>query len=117
MAIIKFADMEKEDKGRIRDDIEAVDSRRYDIDKKNRRGRADGIDRFGECALCNHMAFARTEVGIRFALCTRFEHMFGLNSKYPITACTEFSRLGYVSLYDLQQIAWIIDDSTKKAGF
>lgn len=115
----KISELPSEKRRAYRREMENLDSSRFESDR--RRTAIGGMARFGICAQCLHMSFAKTDFSIAWALCTRWDHAamgaFRLNSKRPLQNCTEFNRRGFVSLYDMQDIAWIIDISEKKAGF
>jgi hypothetical protein len=79
-----------------------------DISDKNKK-------LFGKCSSCKCFMFAESEYSIWYARCVAFE--IGLSHKEPIVNCSAYSEIGTMTMWDMKQIATIIDIDKKTVGF
>lgn len=119
----KWSDLDEHRQSSIDNELENV-TNVFDFQKeKSVKKRAKGLERFGLCSTCKRIKFARSEYTIRFAICNlgggfSSGKFLRLNSKLPITECTEYSEVNYhPSLFEMQTMAIIIELDDKKAGF
>ena len=74
--------------------------------------------KYGLCSKCVNLALTKTEFKIVRAICTRFHRLpLFLNESTPIEACTEFEKRGEMSLYEMRDLATIIEIPKDKIGF
>lgn len=93
--------------------IETLD-KAFDHKKNNGREYAGGY-RFGICSDCTSLEMANGDTGVLFAQCKYFERK--LSQRSPIRECTQFYKRGQLSLWDMKEIAWLIDDDRTIVGF
>ena len=107
MKVTKASELKGKDAGSFSDWVrEAQDRFEDNVGRyKNRRTPQDG---FGICGKCSQFAFAETEFQVLFCRCTQFEH--NLTSRHPVMNCTAFSEKGQLKLWQMQEIALLIDD-------
>ena len=72
-------------------------------------------DKFGVCTDCSHLRAAITRFNKTFAQCYEFE--INLNSVDPIVECTKYDQKGSMKLWEMKDIAIIIEPWRKQAGF
>ena len=68
----------------------------------------------GLCTTCEHLLFSKTQYGTVHSRCDKWEKL--LNGVDLIRECTGFSRKGEMSLWDMKQIAVLIDVEKRKIG-
>lgn len=73
-------------------------------------------DLYGICFDCKNLRTFRTKYGKVYAKCYEFDER--LNSKDPVEECSCYSRRGEMNLYDMKEMALIIDNTKKQqVGF
>ena len=70
---------------------------------------------FGKCGTCKNLQFAESEFNILFARCHLFEVM--IHRREAIVNCSSYEETGTMTLYDMKQIATLIDLDRKTMGF
>ena len=70
---------------------------------------------FGLCSSCKNMQFARTEFRVRIAKC--YDHELILSSSEPIVDCTNYEKIGALTLSSMWNMATLIDPPGRKIGF
>lgn len=72
-------------------------------------------DEFGLCSNCTHARVTKTKYGNIYMFCTEWErHLNGVNL---VSECTAYHKIGQMSLFDMKEIAVMIDVENKKIGF
>ena len=71
---------------------------------------------FGLCNDCNASVFRMTEFGKYDALCVTHHAKCIRSHVDKITICTNFSQKGVMSLWDMKEIAWLIE-AKRTVGF
>jgi len=72
-------------------------------------------DKFGVCYDCQHLKAAITEYGKIHARC--FELEVSLSSLDPIIHCSSYKKRGSMTLWEMKDIAVILEPFKKQAGF
>ena len=70
---------------------------------------------FGICANCKNFDVVESEFKVLFARCCSIN--IRLNTKEPVKFCSAFMKRGEMSIYDMKQIAYLIDVPKDKIGF
>jgi len=68
----------------------------------------------GLCTNCCQLLFSKSQYGTIYARCEKWEKQ--LNGVDLIQECTGFARRGEMSLWDMKQIAVLIDVEKRKIG-
>ena len=74
-------------------------------------------DNYGLCNRCKSLSVTRTEYRVIRALCLSYEVPLLLKSNDPVTECSGFIDKFCMSLFDMQQIAYIIEPYKRPIGF
>ncbi len=72
-------------------------------------------DSYGICNKCTNLLLTVFEYGNKYAYCDKWKRFFEEDKR--IEECSAFSEKGKMSLYDMKQIAIIIELSDKEIGF
>lgn len=72
-------------------------------------------DSYGVCNKCTNLLLTVFEYGKKYAYCDKWKKFLEENKR--IKDCSSFNEKGRMSLYDMKQIAVIIDPSDKEVGF
>ncbi len=119
----KWSDLDEHRQSSIDSELENV-TNQFDYQKeKSVKQRATGLDKYGLCSTCRRMKYARSEFNVLFAFCDLSKFVskgvsVPLNTKHPVTECTEYNEVNYhPSLFEMQTMATIIELDIKKAGF
>ena len=72
-------------------------------------------DKFGVCSDCTHLRAAITKYNKTIAQCYEFEIL--LNGVDPMVKCTKYDKKGSMKLWEMKDIAIIIEPWRKQAGF
>jgi hypothetical protein len=73
------------------------------------------VSKFGVCNDCSSLKAATTQYGKTFAQCYEFEMI--LNGTDPIVTCTKYDKRGSMKLWEMKDIAIILEPHRKQAGF
>ena len=107
-----LSDLSKEEKTKVSKEIDAYATRFHDrCDDEVRSGR---VIEMGLCSTCKELLFTRTQYGTTYAQCERWDKQ--LNGLDLVVECTAFKRHGEMSLYDMKDIAILIDVEKRKIG-
>jgi len=71
-------------------------------------------DKYGLCNNCTKAMIYKTKYYRTTGYCEKWEKY--LNEIDPVTECTNYSRRGEISLWDMKQMAIIIEVDKKKVG-
>ena len=71
--------------------------------------------KFGLCCDCKHLKAAITKYNKSYVQCYEFEIF--LNSIDPVETCNRYERRGSMTLWEMKDIATIIEPFKKQAGF
>ena len=108
---------ERDEEQKLRDNVwEQISPNEYTktVDERERGSR---YDQYGICAKCVGLFGIATEFNVIRATCNKAQHL-PLSTQNPVTHCTRFEALGELSLYDLFQMAKIMDDPKRRSvGF
>jgi len=75
-------------------------------------------NRYGLCDSCKWAFVTRSEFKILIAICDRHEGMpVPLRSDEPVTECSGYNKRGEMDLYEMAQMATIIEVPKERAGF
>jgi len=78
-------------------------------------------DSLGRCKSCSHLVYAKTKYNKRFACCEgNSDNNMRVPLKYgdPVCECTMYSQKGLMSLFEMKDIAILIEAKReKKVGF
>jgi len=110
----KLNEYNKKEKQRITSEIEAH-ATIFEIDEYDSTTSGDVIIDLGLCSKCKDLLCTQTEYGTIYAQCRIWEKM--LNTSNRVKHCTRFRRRGQMSLYDMQDIATIININKREIGF
>jgi len=72
-------------------------------------------DSLGMCSDCKFCAVTEFEFKGYVVYCNY--HDKAMNQKDRVVRCNSYTKRGQISLYDMQNIAWIIDNDPKVVGF
>ena len=76
-----------------------------------------GIDnKLGLCATCKNLGYYKTRLMSEAFWCRKFNGV-RLNTADPIETCTNYWHRGWVNIWDLKEMAIIIDPVRRKVGF
>ena len=111
----KISDFEDKERRQISSEVDALASE-YDTDKYD--GVSMGVrglkNDMGLCGQCKDLLFTKTQYGTQYAKCTEWKK--NLNGVDLVVECTAFRRRGEMSLYDMKDIAIIIETPKRKIG-
>ena len=108
----KLSSLPKEVKTTVSREIDANASIFQDrFDEDVRSGR---VINMGLCSTCKELVFTRTQYGTTYAKCGEWRKQ--LNGVDLVVECTSFKRHGEMSLYDMKDIAVLIDVEKHKIG-
>lgn len=71
--------------------------------------------KFGLCCDCSELRASISKFGSIFARCYEFDK--NLNSSDPIEKCSDYKKKGSMTLWDMKEIAYIIEVDKKEIGF
>ena len=110
----KLNSLEKKERNKIEAEIQA--SALIVVDDEIGETRRKSDSGFGICDTCKWFEFAKTEFGIVRAQCSSFN--VPLNASIKIVECSAYKGKHQMELYDMQQIAWLIDPAKpNKVGY
>lgn len=72
-------------------------------------------DSYGLCNKCKEFLLTMSEYGGKYAYCYKWKQIFKDNRR--VTECSGFEERGRMTLYDMKQIATIIEIPDKEIGF
>jgi hypothetical protein len=72
-------------------------------------------DVYGICFDCVNLRACKSKYGRTYARCYEFE--LALNSSDPVIECTSYKKKGELSLFDMKEIAIILEPGRRQAGF
>ena len=107
----KLSDLGEDERTKISNEIDSL-SRQYSVNSHYDFGGIK-ID-MGLCTSCAQLLYTKTEYGTTFAFCDRWGSR--LNGVDLVSECTGFSRNGGMSLWDMKEIAVLIDIPKRKIG-
>jgi len=114
---MKVSDLPEEERDKLDQEFDELYGYYRGQKKNEARGRAEGLHRFGLCAKCTKVWYARSEYGIRWAVCMN-DQPVRLDSRKPIVECTRFNEhTVQPDLWEMKAMAHIITLDEKKAGF
>lgn len=64
-------------------------------------------EEYGLCSSCAYFKYVRGAFKVRYVACGSFEKL--LKADDPVVECTGYIKTGTMSIWDMQQIAYIID--------
>ena len=103
-----YGDLSDEAKGNLTTILDIYESKEFDIPNLH------DYSCYGLCSDCNYLITAESEFKILIAKCAELE--IKLTSAQPIIKCTKYNKRGQMSLWDMKDIAILIDDK-EKIGF
>ena len=106
---MKFKDLDDKDKQELGD---IIYSKEYD---PNYRGSLNNSKINGLCSSCVHYEFAESAFSIVFSYCKNFD--IRIKKIEPILECTSYKDRNIMSLDEMKDIAYLIDNTEKKIGF
>jgi hypothetical protein len=118
----KLADLDGAEKAKIDSEIDIYSIPVGIMDRygdHNDNSFVTALKKYGLCGKCKHMRYASSQFRIRKAYCYNFTehgHTMFLYDNDPIVECTQFDQRGVMDLYDMKQIAWLIDPPRDKIG-
>jgi hypothetical protein len=76
------------------------------------------IGGYGLCDTCVYLTTIESNYGTLYARCSRYSPQnFRPTKVKPITKCSDYWNKAYYSFFELQQMAWRIDDKKESVGF
>ena len=87
----------------------------YDTEYGSPKQTVFNKDKFGICHDCVFLRGAESMYGRTIAICNEFE--MRLNGMDPIKNCTEYKKRGGMTLWDMKEMALILDVDRRTAGF
>lgn len=74
-----------------------------------------GCSKQSLCTTCKFLNFAKSEFKIIHCYCAMFEIF--INIEDPILECTAYRHKGEMTLLEMKNMAYLIEDKDKKVGF
>ena len=108
----KLSDLSKKEKSKISDEIDALGSK-YTAGKYSGEFSGSKVE-MGLCSTCKELLFTKTQYGNTYAMCERWDKT--LNGIDLVVRCGAFRKRGEMSLYDMKDIAVLIDVQQRKIG-
>jgi len=109
----KLSDLPKEEKEAISREIDVLASQ-YSTDFWDGEVPFGRKIEMGLCSTCKDLRYTKTQYGTVYAQCERWDKI--LNGIDLVVECTAFKRQGEMSLYDMKEIAVLIDVEKRKIG-
>ena len=108
----KYKDLESSEQNELDSTLDIA----VDVRKLNFEGRYHyRYQQFGLCADCVSFDFVETEFKIIYARCNDMK--IKLSSAYPIKNCTNYRKCGQMDIWDMKNIAILIDPNKNEIGF
>ena len=101
-----YNDLEKKDKYKLDSIIDAAKSE-SDYNYGN-------YDSYGLCSKCSYFRVVESEFKVIIAKCEEFN--IKLSTQNPVKRCTTFEKRGTMSLWDMKELAILIDIPKDKIG-
>ena len=114
----KFRELEEKARDSLCHEITSEGKRLYDNDEYEKKATHDSKwlkNKIGLCSDCSSLNYCRSEFGNIVASCARFK--IRITGRNRIMECTDYYQRGQMSLYDMYQIAWIINTNKNSVGF
>jgi hypothetical protein len=114
----RYNDMDDKERKKISNELDSLAAPFTSDSFEAIEGDSESRDRwsdYGLCSSCSYLDAARTEFGSTYAVCDIFKKRLKTNDS--IKYCTKYSKVGTMSLYDMKEIAVILELDTKKVGF
>jgi hypothetical protein len=64
-------------------------------------------ENLGLCGTCIHLTLVESDFSIKMAKCRELE--FKINLSEPVKKCSDYKRIGSLSLHEMKDIAWLIE--------
>ena len=114
----KYNELKEQEKSKIKTDISCdlyrLTDTEWDDSVSNRNSLKEEC--YGMCATCKSLEFARTDFGVVRSYCTSFDIV--VVSGRVITECTNYVRIGSLTLNQMYEMAFILElEEDKVAGF
>ena len=112
----KLSDFKKGEKERVQQEItEGTHKIAMSDDTWESPSEKNAVADFGLCTNCKWLRASKTKYGRIYAFCMEWDR--ALSGVDLIERCNRFDKRGQMSLYDMQQIAVIIEVDKRKVGF
>jgi len=112
----KYSELDDKEQQKVNDEIgPSAMVFGYDEWEESKRERIPDIPQLGLCANCGNLRACISEFGKIVARCDVFK--CSLNAQDPIKDCTSFEKRGEVPLYELKEMAIILEPNKKQVGF
>jgi len=108
----RLSDLEKDERQRISHEIDSI-ATQYPVSSYSAEFGGLKID-LGLCTSCTQLLYTKTEYGTTYAFCEKWECR--LNGIDLVEECTGFEKNGVMSLWDMKEIAILIDVEKRKIG-
>ena len=92
-----------------------IDSLVDSVASKQNRSYTSRPNVFGLCNDCAYFVVVESEFEILYMRCD--ELRIRLDTRYPVKKCSKYTKRGGMNLWDMKQIATIIEVPKEKAGF
>lgn len=112
MKIQKFSTLKEKEQNTVIEHVEAMEASMKLED--NKRG-PFSKEQFGMCHDCSFLLANITEYGNTIACCLKFKKY--LSGKDSVKYCTIYCKKNQMALWEMNQIAYIIDNDEKTTGF
>ncbi|KKN08869.1 hypothetical protein LCGC14_1052380 [marine sediment metagenome] len=110
----KLSDYKDEEKQDIRESVNLQGKKIIDSFYEEGHQKVSD-DSYGLCADCKEFKITKMEFGETFAECGVWDKR--RTSQRKVEECSAYVKRGQMTLFDMQQMAYIIEVDTKKIGF
>lgn len=82
----------------------------------NTSSRKGFTKKLGICAFCKHLIYYKTRLQDEAFWCNKFDNL-RLRTSDPIETCTRYWHVSWSDIWDLKELATLIDPPKRKVGF
>ena len=106
-----YNDLDEKEQNKLDGIVEAYNENKID----DLYSGAKQHEEYGLCSSCSYFQIAESEFKVLLAKCKVFA--VHLSTVQPVKRCSVYSKRGTMSLWDMKDIAILIDPTRRKAGF
>ena len=108
----KISDFKDDEKAALQQSVNFQAKRIIDTDYEDAYNTIE--DDYGLCSDCKEFKLTKMEFGDIYAECREWDKM--RNSQRRVVECSAYNKRGAMTLWDMQNLAYIIDVEDKKVG-
>ena len=114
---MKFIEVGKREKEIIDSEVDAGAALLGMNDEGTKLKHHTVFTQLGLCKDCSNLRAIETQWGKVYALCDEFGFKLRLRYDDPVHSCTRYSLSGQMSLWDMKEMAILLDPNKKITGF